>query len=193
MATGLAFDRSRSAYRRCLASDRFRADSATINSYFWMGHLADGGLRSAAKKLDDSDDPVSALSLPVSVYANSMPHDVATLRERMSTHTRWRRLLTLVMIASALERYLDAAARIAIASDPLLTSGFPKMLDGAVLKKHGLALPARNTQSLIVGPMIRMHSRRGPESSSRVQSVNLTSGFGTCSETSLGQQKVRTT
>lgn len=144
------FDRAKAIYPRSLASRRFRADLARVNAYFWVGRLAEGGLTRALRPLADDADPFQELSLP-DVYENHLGHDAGALRAMSATFSSWRRLLALVMLASAFERYVVAASQIAAESDPLLVPGFPKALDGALLKKRALAIPARDLTGLVVG------------------------------------------
>lgn len=144
------FDRSLSPFSRSLAASRYRVDSDTTNIYFWVSQLAEGGLKSALRTANGTEDPVAALSIPV-IYRGKLGHDVSNLRQRVSTHSRWRKLLTLVMICSALERYTQAIASLAVASDPLLDPGFPKKLDGTLLRKYGKALPSRDLTGLTKG------------------------------------------
>lgn len=123
---------------------------ATVNTYFWVGQLSEGELAKALKAADPSVDPVVGLSLPPR-FERRLGHDFAALTQMARSHTQWRRLLTLVMLASALERYLAAVSRIAVESDPALEPGFPKVVDGAKLTKKGLALPPRDLTGLVVG------------------------------------------
>ena len=98
------FDRSQSIYARSLASRRFRADLATINAYFWVGRLAEGGLAKALKPLADDADPMEELGLP-GIFEGKLGHNAGALGSMTKTFSKWRRLLVLVMMASAFERY----------------------------------------------------------------------------------------
>ena len=150
MANGESFDRGVSRFGRSLAARRFRVDMSTVNAYFWVGRLSEGGLNDALKGAQSTDDPMSHLSLPA-LFERRLGHDVARLSEMAKTASRWRRLLTLVMITSSFERFLSDIARVAMDSDPLLQEGFPKLIDGAQLIKRGIVFPPREVSGLVVG------------------------------------------
>lgn len=91
------------------------------------------------------------LSLPATVFTGKLGHDVAALTERAKSSSRWRRLLSLVMLAGSFDRYMFSVCSIAIASDPVLSPGFPKVVDGALIKKLQVSLPRRDIRGLTVG------------------------------------------
>lgn len=144
------FDRAVSQFPRSLAAQRFRTDMATVNGYYWLGRLAEGGLTKEIKRHASDADPIEALSLP-KFYERRLGHDVARLAGMAETSTLWRRLLTLVMMSSALERYLASIARIAVEADPLLKPGFPKIVDGALLLKRDILTFERDLTAITVG------------------------------------------
>lgn len=144
------FDRSMPITTRTLAGTRYRSDSTQINQFHWVGRLAAGGLDAALKKQELNDDPMVALSLPAS-FTGRLGHSIEGLKVSSKEAQRWRRLLTLVMMSSAVERFLLAAASVAAASDPLLIAGFPKLLDGVSLMRRGMKPPPRDLGGLITG------------------------------------------
>lgn len=144
------FERAISVYPRSLAAQRLRADMSTVNSYYWVGRLAEGGLAKELKSQDAAADPLASLGL-ADYYERRLGHDITSLQALAKIATQWRRLMTLVMMASALERYLVGIAQVAIESDPLLRAGFPKIVDGAQLLKYGVAMPKRDVRCLTVG------------------------------------------
>ncbi len=121
------------------------------NDYYWVSTLAEGGLNDALKRLTPTDDPVVSLKLPETIFKGKLGHDVAELGNRVKVQSRWRKLSTVVMIAAGLERYINAVARLAVASDPALVPGFPKKLDGAYVKKHDLSLAVHDLRGLTTG------------------------------------------
>lgn len=55
------------------------------------------------------------------------------------------------MASSAFERYLRTITTTAIESDPLLTPGWPKHVDGLLLKNRGIPTPPRRVEGITKG------------------------------------------
>lgn len=146
------YDRARSKLPRSMAGQRFRVDSKSVNDYFWASHLAAGGLAYELKQHSGAEEPIQALGVPAAVYERRLGHSVESVREMAKVHSRWRRLLTLVLLSAALERYVISAAKIAIASDPAVIPGFPKRLDGLYTAKHAVKTHVPDVSSLMKGP-----------------------------------------
>jgi hypothetical protein len=145
------FDRTISIAGSSLARWRHRRDQKEVNSHYWISVLQADLLARQIRPLDDADGPPNtALGLRGTADRN-VGHNIAELRRRIKISDRWRRLSTLLLASSALERYIIGASTAAIESDPLLEARFPKMLDGAALKKRGLSLAQPSLTPLTVG------------------------------------------
>ncbi|MEV1287749.1 hypothetical protein [Micromonospora sp. NPDC049679] len=90
------------------------------------------------KSKPDQMEPEQALGITDDRYKNRLGHSVSDLRRRTKIGERWRRLSMLVLMSSAFERFLLGIATAAVNSDPTRTPGFPKRLDGLLLKKYNL-------------------------------------------------------
>jgi hypothetical protein len=135
-----------------LARWRHRKDQSELNSQLWVSVLEHDMLVQQAKSVNDSDGP-PAQALRVRTDADGkVGHDMADLRRRAEVAYTWKRLFTLLMAVSALERYVLAAATAAVESDPLLIPGFPKLADGLLLKKRGRRVHRPDLTSTVKGP-----------------------------------------
>lgn len=135
---------------RSVPGYRFRRDSAQINSHYWMGRMAEGAARYHLKKHSPEDDPMKVLGLGEE-YARRLGHNIGSVKEQVDIHSRWKNLTILLMLTSALERYITDAASTAVNSDPALRPGFPKRVDGLLLEKYGLTVPHPNLVNLVKG------------------------------------------
>lgn len=146
------YHRERSTFPRSMPAQRFRVDSNSVNQYFWASHLAAGGLDFQLKALDPQAEPIAALGLRESDYQYRLGHSVEHVKSMSKEHWRWRRLLTLILLSAALERYIKAAAELAVASDPALIAGFDKRLDGLYVRKRKLRMQKPDLAGLTIGP-----------------------------------------
>lgn len=133
----------RSACRRPTTLPRWRLklDEVEINDAYWATRFAQTNTAVLAKPGLTVAAIADALVYK-SDALNSLGHTAQELERRLKVAQRWHRLMTLVSTTSALERYIDAVAAIALASDPLLQPGWPKRLDGLAVNKFGLSVPA---------------------------------------------------
>lgn len=146
----MAYTRDKGPFVTSLALIRFRQDQSQLSHFYWVG-VAESDLFSfTIKKFPETDDPMVSLTAPVK-FERRLGHDVRELKSRVKTEVRWRRLVTVLLMASALERFLLSVATSAVSSDPTLTPGFPKRVDGAILKKYGLRVERPNLQGLVKG------------------------------------------
>jgi hypothetical protein len=145
------FNRALPLLGQTLARWRHRKDQAELNSRLWVGVLERDFLVQRAKSMSDSDGP-PAISLDVKTDADgNIGHNMKELRRRIGAAYTWERLFTLLMAVSALERYMLASTTAAIESDPLLTPGFPKRLDGLLLKKMDLRISQPSLTPVVKG------------------------------------------
>lgn len=145
------FDRSKSTLECTLALWRFRRDRGELSHFYWTGLAASELLAYTLKKHPDEADPITALGVKNPKYENRMGHSIKELRRRVKTESRWRRLSLLMLATAAFERFILGIATAAVDSDPTLSSGFPKRVDGLMLKKYGLQLNRPKLESLIKG------------------------------------------
>ena len=136
-----AFDRAVPALGSSLARWRHRKDQSELNGRFWVAVLERDMLVQRTKLINDSDGPPEVALTIKTDAAGKVGHNIGELRRRINVSYSWERLFTLLMAVSALERYMLAAATAAIESDPLTTPGFPKLIDGLLLKKRDLNIP----------------------------------------------------
>lgn len=144
------YSRQSPSLQRSTASYRFRRDLAQINDHFWMGMMGEGAILAEAKLLPPQADPVNAMTLPP-IFQGHVGHAMAGIPARVKSGANWRRLATVVLLGSALERYVKDVSATAIASDPIQQRGFPKHLDGLLLQKHGLVAPSLDLLPLVKG------------------------------------------
>ncbi|UIN30636.1 hypothetical protein [Microbacterium binotii] len=145
-----AFDRARGSFDTSLALLRFRVDQADLSHFYWVGAAESELFSFTIKSFPLSDDPMIALVAPAK-YERRLGHAVEELKRRVKVESRWRRLLVVLLMTSALERYMLAIATAAVSSDPALSPGFPKRVDGALLSKHQLQLERPNLDGLVKG------------------------------------------
>ena len=103
------------------------------------------------KRHPDAADSLVAMSIVDPKYQQRLGHSVAELKRRVKTENRWRRLSILMLASSAFERFMLGTATAAIDSDPTLSPGFPKRVDGLLLKSHGLTVNRPDLQPLVRG------------------------------------------
>jgi hypothetical protein len=143
--------RSEPTFARTLAYYQFRRDFTTVNNYYWGAGSALQAVSGRVRHMSPTDDFHADLGLLQELYAQPLGKTPRTYSDKLTASKRWHRLLTLVIMASAFERYLTAVATLAIASDPALTVGFPKKIEGLTLAKYNLSAGERPTESLTKG------------------------------------------
>ncbi|MFN3256266.1 MAG: hypothetical protein ACE37B_11255 [Ilumatobacter sp.] len=135
------FDRSRAWMGRSIAYAVFRTQFTELNSQYWAGVPSELLSRRFVADHHGGDDFKTALQVRSDSW-NAVGHSVATYAERFEIHRGWSRRLTLILLTSCFERFLDSISAAAVASDPLRKPGFPKPVDGASFLKHGTDVPS---------------------------------------------------
>jgi hypothetical protein len=146
-----SYQRDSAKLAKTLPYYQFKRDFTTVNEYYWGASSALHAVASRVRHIAPSEDFHSTLGLTQSAYATTLGHTSEQYAARLSVSRRWHRLLTLVIMSSAFERYLTAVATLAIASDPALSPGFPKKVDGLIFTKYGLQAGDRPTEPLTKG------------------------------------------
>ncbi|WP_220659421.1 hypothetical protein [Tsukamurella sp. TY48] len=150
------FDRALCPSFASLPAYRFRDDSTLANETYWHSRLAFKAcsyeIASAEKAGDGDRAPAEALRLE-DVWKRPLGATVTGLRAPVRSAEGHMRLTALVHVVSALERYVDEIARLAMLSDPLLIPGFPKKVDGLELldRRHLYRLRVPPTVDLVKG------------------------------------------
>ena len=145
------YSRDRSILSRTLPYYQFKRDFTTVNDYYWGTGSALQAVAGRVRHMKSGEDFHAELGLVQHKYDKPLGHTPQKYAEKLRVSNRWHRLLTLVTLASAFERYLTAVSTIAIASDPVLEPGFPKKIDGLVLAKYNLQAGERPTEPLTKG------------------------------------------
>ena len=145
------YTRSKAILERTLAYYQFKRDFTTVNDFFWSTDSALQAVSGRVRHMKDTEDFRTALGLGQPLYAKPLGHSPNVYAEQLKVGDRWHRLMALVVMLSAFERYINSAATLAIASDPTLTAGFPKKIDGLTLVKYGLTGGDRPTDRTIRG------------------------------------------
>lgn len=147
-----------SAYRRekptmasSLALWRFRRDRGMLSDHYWAATLSGEYLLYSVKDNREDESTEQVLTLVGSRFERRVAHDISGFRSQMKATERWHRLTTVLLMASAFERFVVGSATAAIASDPALNVGFPKHVDGLTVKKYGLNLTLPSTERLVTG------------------------------------------
>lgn len=116
-----------------------------------MAVLSSDYLSYSLRSVPGTADPITTLGITDNKFDFRLGHDVDELRERSRTDARWRRLSMLVLLSSAFEKYLVGAASAALDSDPTRSPGFPKRIDGLLLKKYSITFEQPSLQGLVHG------------------------------------------
>jgi hypothetical protein len=145
------YQRDQPTLPRTLAYYQFKRDFTTVNDYYWGTGSALQAVSGRVRHMGATDDFHTDLGLTQAAYAQPLGHTAQIYSKKLTVSKRWHRLLTLVIMISAFERYLSAVATLAIASDPALTAGFPKRIDGLTLAKYELNTGDRPTEPLTKG------------------------------------------
>ncbi|WP_141681193.1 hypothetical protein [Mycobacterium malmoense] len=150
------FQRDTAVAARSLPAYRFRDDSTLANDTYWHTRLA---FKACSYEISKSEreghgnvDPMVALRLEPE-WERKLGVSVTGLREPVAIGERHARLATLVHVTSSLERYVSEIARLSALSDPLLTPGFPKRVDGLALVNQWsrIHLKVPSTEALVRG------------------------------------------
>lgn len=148
----MPFSRATALADRTLARARFYRDLTEINNYYWAGTAATSAVNGKARYLDEDQDYRSKLGLSGAEFNRRLAHNAAGFRSQLSTSDQWHRRASTMVLWSAFDRYLTSVTAVAVASDPTLAAGFPKMFDGLTAMKHGLTLGDRDRTGVLKGP-----------------------------------------
>ena len=139
-----AFDRSSPWAGSSLALVAFRKQFTEINDQYWgwlpTEILASRFLSSTCR----SANLESAIGVSGSNW-HRVGHDVESFATKFKLSRRWARLNTLMLVSSSIEMYFRNITRVAQLSDPTLTPGFPKSLEGLTLLKRGARIMIDST------------------------------------------------
>lgn len=145
------FDRSVALMGQSFALRRFKRDKVEINHHYWTGRLASENLKWRLRNSDPTESPVEVLNAKPEIFGTRIGSTVAELKNMSKTEARWRKLTTVVLLASALERYLVGVAETSFRSSPTLSRGFPKRVDGLMLEHYGIETNPRSAEKLVIG------------------------------------------
>jgi hypothetical protein len=134
-----------------LALLRYRADSGELSHFYWTGAAQSDYFAYVTKGHAREAKPIETLGIADPRFERRLGHNFSELRRRMDVEARWRRLLTLMLVSSAFERFVVSASSAALESDPLRAPGFPKRVDGLLLKKYGLDADLASHVGLVKG------------------------------------------
>ncbi len=148
----MEYDRSRSFHATSLALWQYNKDLKDLNDFYWSSRFSlDISARQAKAHPGASGPQLLSALATTSAAATHVGHTPEELAQRHKTADRWVRLSALVLASSAFERYLITVVSAAVESDPLLAPGWPKLVDGLALRRHGLAVAERNLEGTVKG------------------------------------------
>lgn len=133
------FDRATPWCGNSLAMVAFRRQFTEINEQYWGAVPSELLVRRLVSQHPLETPLTVALSATTGEW-HRVGHDLGDLQSRFDTSRRWARLLSLVLLSSALELYLRNVTRAAQLSDPARKGEFPQALDGLTLLRHGVEL-----------------------------------------------------
>lgn len=145
-----SFNRATAWNGHTLAWLDFRQKFTELNGQYWGGVPSEIWSRRFLSQNDDSAEFKLALGVSADKWQR-VANVVGDYREKFEINRRWSTLLTLVLLTSCFENYLANVAVAALASDPLLSPGFPKRVDGLMLLKHGHSMASFTTESITKG------------------------------------------
>jgi len=125
---------------RSLAFLVFRQQFSELNAQFWGGVPEELLATRFFNQFESSTDFSKALGVDAAKW-KSIANSVEEFEKKFDLHRQWSTLLTLILLTSCFERYISWIAKAAVISDPLLSPGFPKRVDGAMLLKYGHTIP----------------------------------------------------
>jgi hypothetical protein len=145
------FDRAVPFLGYSLARWRHRKDQQELNENYWVSVLQADVLQQLLPSSPISTQQfISSIGIPTQT-TDRVGQDTNALGVESTSSRRWARLTGLFLATAALERFLAAAATAAEESDPLLSPGFPKRVEGAMLKKYQASLSLGDMRPLIEG------------------------------------------
>lgn len=145
------FDRAVPVASNTMAYQRFAADFTTLNSYYWGAVSSITAVSGVMNHLSDQDDFRSKLGLVQKRFDRPLNHISTHYLDELKTSEKWHRRTSLVALLSAFERYMASVTALAAASDPSLRKGFPKLVEGLSLLKHGVTLGERDLVGVVKG------------------------------------------
>ncbi|QII00243.1 hypothetical protein BH92_10465 [Rhodococcoides fascians A21d2] len=134
------FKRDSSWFGSTFAYRAFRSQFTELNRQYWGGKPSELFAKRFLAEHDGTDTLDSALGVSSADWRR-VGHSIDDYRSAYASHNTWRTLSTLILLTSSFEQYIDSVARLAAMSDPLLSPGFPKRLDGTMLLKYHHSLP----------------------------------------------------
>jgi hypothetical protein len=146
----MSFDRWVPHHPFSLALARFRRDFTTLNDYYWGAAASISAVGGKLRHLNDSDDFRSQLGLVDSRFEKPLGHATSVFNGQVRRSEAWHRRAVLVMLASALERYLATVTTLAVASNPTLSRA-PHLLDGLALLKYDVQTIAHDVVDVVKG------------------------------------------
>ena len=141
------FDRSLPWAGTSLALVAFRKQFTETNDQYW-GSLPTEIL---ANRFLRSNSPAAKLEAALGTSGGNwhrVGHDVDSFATKFKLSRSWARLNTLMLVSSSIEMYFRNITRVAQLSDPTLTPGFPKSLEGLTLLKRGARVTIDSTPFL---------------------------------------------
>ena len=144
------FDRASAWNGKTLAWSHYRQSFTELNSQYWGGVPSEVWSRRFLTQNDATSDFRVALGVSSDKWQR-VANSVSDFEEKFEVHRRWSTLLTLVLLTSCFENLLANLSEAALASDPLLSPGFPKRVDGLMLLKHGHSMQAMSTELITKG------------------------------------------
>jgi len=145
-----SFNRWDSYHPYSMALARFRRDFTTLNDYYWGAAASISAVGGKLRHLKDSDDFRSQLGLASSRFEKPLGHVTSVFGGQVRRSEEWHRRAVLVMLASALERYLATVTTLAAASNPTLSRA-PHLLDGLALLKYDVQTVTHDVVDVVKG------------------------------------------
>jgi hypothetical protein len=133
-----------------MALTRFRHDFTTLNDYYWGAAASISAVGGKLRHLDDNDDFRSQLGLTSARFQKPLGHASSVFEKQVRSGEAWHRRAVLVMLASALERYLATVTSLAVASNPTLSRA-PHLLDGLALMKYEVQTVTHDVVEVVKG------------------------------------------
>ncbi|MFC9560372.1 hypothetical protein [Agromyces sp. NPDC056965] len=122
-----------------------------MNSYYWGAASSIAAVHGVLRHLSDEDNFRSKLGLNQKRFDRALNHTTSKYEAEVKVSDAWHRLAALVILLSAFERYMAAVTSLAVASDPSLTPGFPKVVEGLALRKHNVRLAEHDLVNVVKG------------------------------------------
>lgn len=142
------FDRSSPWTGTSLAMVAFRKQFTETNDQYWGVLPAELLARRFQRYNGRSASLEAALRVSGGDW-HRVGHDVESFKTKFNLSRSWARLNTLMLVSSSIEMFIRNVTRAAQLSDPTLTPGFPKPLEGLTLLKRGARITVDS------GPFVR--------------------------------------